>query len=409
MTGQPLPVGQLADYLRGVLALDPVLGDAWVTGEVVDARRPASGHLYFTLADAEAALRCVTFRGALLRQTTVPRNGMQVTVHGGFDLYPRTGEVQLIVDSIQPAGLGLAALELERLRQRLAAEGLFDEARKRPLPAAPRCVGVVTSPTGAVWQDIQQIVRRRYPLTHLILSPARVQGDGAAASLVEAIEALCRDGRAEVIIVARGGGSAEDLAPFNAEAVVRAVFACPVPVVSGVGHETDVTLIDFVADLRAPTPSAAAELCVPAVAALLDRVDGLSDRLERAFEAIDGDRRRRFDQLRGRLRRTAPRRALGERRADVQTRAAALRGEQQRRQGERARQVAGCRHLLRALEPRAVLGRGYALLSDAATGRPVARAGEAWPGQAVVATLADGTLDVGVRRVVAETGQAARG
>ncbi|MBA3415181.1 MAG: exodeoxyribonuclease VII large subunit, partial [Chloroflexia bacterium] len=287
---QPLSVGQLADYLREVLALDPILSDVWVTGEVVDARQPKSGHVYFSLVDAEASLKCVLFRGQLLRQTHLPQNGLQVTLHGAFDLYARSGEVQVIVDSVQPTGLGLAALEFERLRQRLEAEGLFDPARKRPLPPAPRFVGVVTSASGSVWHDIQHVVRRRYPLTHLILAPAKVQGDGAPAAVVAALEALQADGRPEVIIVARGGGSAEDLAAFNTEAVVRAVFACRIPVVSGIGHETDITLVDLAADLRAPTPSAAAEQCVPSLAEIAERIGQARDRLDLAGAgALDGE------------------------------------------------------------------------------------------------------------------------
>ena len=393
MTTQPLTVGELADYLRDILSLDPVLSDVWVVGEVVDARQPKSGHVYFSLVDADASLRCVLFRGQMLRQAHLPQNGLQVTVHGAFDLYARSGEVQVVVDSVQPAGLGMAALEFERLRQRLDAEGLFDPARKRALPAAPRFIGVVTSASGAVWHDIQHVVGRRYPLTHLLLAPAKVQGDGAPESIVAAIEALQTDGRAEVIVVARGGGSAEDLAAFNAEAVVRAVFACRVPVVSGVGHETDVTLIDLVADLRAPTPSAAAELCVPSVSELKERIAQARDRLE--FVGLGKLERERQDvrHLAEHLARLHPGRLVETRRQSIGQLRSTLGWRVRAANDERRTRLHADRDLLRVLDPRSALGRGYALLADPATGRPIARAAGATPGQRFVASLADGRIE----------------
>ncbi|MGI9253940.1 MAG: exodeoxyribonuclease VII large subunit, partial [Thermomicrobiales bacterium] len=255
MSPDVLPVGAVIGLMRQALQVHPFFSDLWISGEVVSAN-VVRGNCYLTLADPQGQLRGVVFKGNLTRQVQTPRAGMQVSVHGKLDVYAARGELQIIIDSVQQAGLGIAALELERLRQQLEAEGLFDPSRKRPIPAAPRHIGVVTSETGAVWHDIQHVLRRRFPLTTLILAPSSVQGDGAPESIVSALRSLEEDGLSDVIIVARGGGSAEDLAAFNAESVVRAVFACSIPVVSGVGHETDVTLIDFVADLRAPTPSA---------------------------------------------------------------------------------------------------------------------------------------------------------
>ena len=406
MTTQPLSVGQLAGYLRDVLALDPVLSDVWVTGEVVDARQPKSGHVYFSLVDAEASLKCVLFRGQLLRQAHLPQPGLQVTIHGAFDLYARSGEVQVIVDSVQPSGLGLAALEFERLRQRLEAEGLFDPARKRPLPTAPRHVGVVTSASGAVWHDIQHVVRRRYPLTHLILAAAKVQGDGAPETIVAALDALQADGRAEVIIVARGGGSAEDLAAFNAEAVVRAVFACRIPVVSGVGHETDVTLIDLAADLRAPTPSAAAEQCVPSLAEIEERIGQARERLEIAGAgALERDGAR-VDRLAAHLARLHPSHLLAARRQAVRDGRTTMAWHVRVASDERRARLKADRDLLRVLDPGAALGRGYALLAEPRSGRPIARAADAHPGQPFVAALADGTVDGRIERVVVANGAA---
>jgi exodeoxyribonuclease VII large subunit len=312
--------------------------------------------------------------------------------------------LQLLVDSVQPAGLGLAALELERLRQRLEAEGLFDPARKRPLPAMPRCIGVVTSATGAVWHDIQQTMRLRFPLVELVLAPAKVQGDGAPESIAGALAALQADGRAEVIIVARGGGSAEDLAAFNSEVVVRAVFACRVPVVSGVGHETDTTLIDHVADLRASTPTAAAQLCVPALADLRDRVAEAADRLDRAGDTALADVRMRTTHLRARLARVHPGRLIDDARTDVLWSRQALERAESGHRAALANAVAHHRSVLAALDPRAVLGRGYAAIADDETGAPVARAAGAAPGMAVRAVFADGSARARIEAVAAGEG-----
>lgn len=396
-----IPVGLLASYVREVLEADDLLADLWVEGEVSNLFPARSGHVYFTLRGDEGQLKCALFRSFAARQRTLPANGDLVAAHGRVTLYEREGTLQLYVDVVQPAGLGLAALQLERLRQRLAAEGLFDEGRKRPIPRAPRTIGVVTSPDGAVWHDIQQVLRRRYPMTHLLLSPATVQGERAPAAIVAALEALQLDGRAEVVILARGGGSAEDLAAFNDEAVVRAVFACRVPVVTGVGHETDRTLVDEVADLRAPTPSTAAELCVPAVADLAVRAVELRDRLQRGMIETLAEDGRRLEHLRRHLGRLNPCGEIGPRRGDLGALVArGARSQRVRLDAARAelRLQVG---LLQALEPAAVLGRGYAALADAATGAPVARVTDAEPGRPVRAELADGVLVARVEEIEA--------
>ena len=263
-------VSEITAYLKELFQIDPVLADIWVRGEASNISRPASGHLYFSLKDTDAALRCVCFKQQARYLSYLPDDGDAVLAHGRIGVYEASGQYQLYIDLIQPDGVGLLAAQFERLRMQLELEGLFDEARKRPLPVAPRCIGVVTSASGAVWHDIQTVVARRYPMTTLLLAPASVQGVTAPMEIVRAIGDLQADGRAEVIIVGRGGGSAEDLAAFNDESVVRAIFACRVPVVSAVGHETDMTLADLVADVRAPTPSAAAELCTPDSEAVRD-------------------------------------------------------------------------------------------------------------------------------------------
>ncbi len=283
MTLRLLPVGAFVYLLRDVLESDPLYSDLWLEGEVLDLSRSSAGHTYFSLGDDDGCLKCVLFRGQALRQHQLPKLGDQVVVHGGLSIYTRTGAMQLVADLVQPAGLGLVSLELEYLRQRLEAEGLFDPLRKRALPAAPRMIGVVTSEHGAAWHDIVEVVGRRFPLAELLLAPAQVQGDGAPESIVQALQAILSGSKVDVIILARGGGATDDLSAFNDERVVRAVFASHVPIVVGVGHATDRTLVEDVADLYAPTPSAAAELCVPSGEALKEQVQTLASRLSSSF------------------------------------------------------------------------------------------------------------------------------
>jgi exodeoxyribonuclease VII large subunit len=267
-------VTEITRSIRDAVRAQAELRDVWVEGEVGRVTVSSAGHAYFTLKDDRSQLSCVFFRDDRVGSPFEARTGLRVVVHGRVDVFETQGVYQLYVSSVQPAGFGDLALQFEALKARLAAEGLFDVARKRPLPVRPAVVGVVTSASGAVWHDIQHVVRRRWPLTRLVLASCQVQGDGAAQSVVAALNRMARWGercRSEgrpgdapaVVILARGGGSLEDLWPFNDERVVRAVVAHPVPVVSGVGHEVDVTLADFAADVRAPTPSAAAELVVP--------------------------------------------------------------------------------------------------------------------------------------------------
>jgi exodeoxyribonuclease VII large subunit len=236
--------------------------DIWVSGEVSNFRAATSGHLYFTLKDATAQIRAVCFRNQARYLKFRPRDGLAVIARGHLSVYEARGEYQLYVDFLEPAGAGALQLAFEQLKAKLQAEGLFDPARKRPLPVLPRTIGIVTSPTGAVIRDMLRVLRRRFRNMNVLLYPVKVQGEGAAAEIVEGIEYFSKSGAVDVVIVARGGGSLEDLWAFNEETVARAIARCAVPVISAVGHETDFTIADFVADLRAPTPSAAAELVV---------------------------------------------------------------------------------------------------------------------------------------------------
>lgn len=264
---QILSISDLTQYIGEMLEADPILNDMWVEGEVSNWSRAASGHCYWTLREGDSQMQAVCWRQQALRQPRLPANGEQVLVHGYVSFYQGNGKLQLYVDVIRPAGIGLLHAQVEALKQRLEAEGLFDPGRKRAIPPLPRRIGVVTSPTGAALRDILAVLRERWPLAEVVLAPAQVQGDAAPESLVEALYNLYGI-ELDVIIVARGGGSIEDLWAFNDEVVARAIYASPVPVITGVGHETDTTVVDYVADLRAPTPSVAAAYATPNIAEL---------------------------------------------------------------------------------------------------------------------------------------------
>ena len=391
MNGRVLPVGAFVCLLRETLEQDPFYADLWLEGEVSDLSRSGAGHTYFSLRDDDGCLKCVLFRGQALRQHRRLQMGDQLAIHGGLSIYPRSGSLQLVVDLIRPAGLGAAWLERELLRQRLEDEGLFDERRKRPLPAWPRVIGVVTSPHGAAWHDIQTVVRRRYPLATLILSPAQVQGDGAAESIVAAISAF-QDVRVDVVIVARGGGANDDLAAFDDERVVRAVFAATAPVIAGVGHATDRTLTEDVADAAAPTPSAAAEICVPSAAHLAEQLQSLESRLAWALATQKAEAVAASRALVQRLAAHDPLSTIHEHQRAVVDAGARLRQAQRRQLDARRLEAASACALLGALNPAAVLGRGYAALQRGDTRQPVYSIAQVERGDTVLAVLADGTL-----------------
>jgi len=352
-------VSDLNRRVRGLLDADAALADVWVEGEVSGPSFPPSGHCFFTLKDAHSQIRAVLFREELERATVRPQHGAQLVCHGRVRAYEPQGVYQLYVESVTPVGAGDLHAQYETLRAKLAAEGLFEESRKRPLPRWPRRIGVVTSPVGAVWDDICTVLRRRYPLVEVVLSPTAVQGAVSAPAIVRALRRLYAVDGLDLVILARGGGSIEDLWGFNAEEVVRTVAASPIPVVVGVGHESDITLADFAADRRAPTPSAAAEIAVPdgtqlptILARLSERsASATAARLEAARRAVRGEGR-----------------ALTGLRPDLgaaRQRAAELLDRGHRALGadlERRRlAAAGLRDALRALGPAATLDRGYAV------------------------------------------------
>lgn len=385
---RPVPrimrVSDLNRRVRTLLDGDPSLAEVWVEGEVSQPSYPPSGHCFFTLKDAASQVKAVLFREDLARATVRPEHGMQVILHGKVRAYEPQGTYQVYVESITPAGAGDLHQQYEALRTKLAAEGLFEAGRKRALPRWPRRIGVVTSPQGAVWRDIGNVMKRRYPIGELILSPTIVQGPTAVGAIVRALGRLERE-RVDLVILARGGGSLEDLWSFNDERVVRAVVDCPVPVVVGVGHESDVTLADFAADLRAPTPSAAAEQAVPDLAQFPAIVDRLRDRASAALLGRLVERDSFLAQEGRALARLLPDTAAARQRAaelvDRGHRALAARTAR-----EQAALV-GLGDSLRALSPAATLERGYAVarLPDGTIVRDPAQAAVGQPLEVVVA------------------------
>jgi exodeoxyribonuclease VII large subunit len=288
------------------LLLEQEMGQVWISGEISNFSQPSSGHWYFTLKDDNAQVRCAMFRNSNRRVTFRPQHGQQVLVRANITLYEPRGDYQIIVESMQPAGEGLLQQKYEQLKAQLTAEGLFDQQFKQPLPTPAHCVGVITSKTGAALHDILHILKRRDPSLPVVIYPTQVQGEDAPAQIVRAIELANQREECDVLIVGRGGGSLEDLWSFNDERVARAIFASRIPVVSAVGHETDVTIADFVADLRAPTPSAAAEMVSRNQLELLRQVQSARQRLEMAMDYFIANRNRRFSLLQYRLQQQHP-------------------------------------------------------------------------------------------------------
>jgi exodeoxyribonuclease VII large subunit len=440
---QVLTVSELTNLVRS--AIESEFPDLWLEGEISNLRTPGSGHVYCTLKDETSQIRAVLFRSSAMRVRFVLQEGMQVVVRGRLTVYEPRGEYQIVLDTVEPKGIGALQLAFEQLKERLAAEGLFDQERKKPLPAFPRTVGVVTSLTGAAIRDILVVLRRRWPTLHIIIAPVQVQGEGAERQIADAVTSLNEQGIAEVIIVGRGGGSLEDLWSFNEEVVVRAIADSRIPVVSAVGHEIDVTLADFAADHRAPTPSAAAEAVVPVLAEVVERLRDLTVRAGQAMvrhcvaehRRLDSCRRglvhirfriqeesQRTDETTDRLQRILQLR-LAVARELVRERQRELAGlnpillvkrglammpqfmkrlERQMRvlNEQRRRHIQTTVTQLNNLSPLAILGRGYSILSKVQTGVNVRRARDVQTGEDLLAQLAQGRLRCTVKRVLSD-------
>ena len=402
MTARPevRTVWQVARYLRERVEQDPHLRDLWVGGEISNLSIASSGHAYFTIKDQGGSLRCAFFRAQNANQRHRLQNGASLIVHGAVSFYEQRGDLQLIVDFVQPAGVGALQAEFERRRARFEEEGLFEVSRKRPLPRFPRRIGVVTSPQGAAFHDIQTVLARRWPMATILFQPAIVQGEEAAVAVAEAIRTLGTqrraDRRPDVMIVGRGGGSAEDLWAFNEEPVVRAIFGSPVPVVSAVGHETDTTLADLVADVRAPTPSAAAEMVAPDRIEVLRAVMTMQDRNTVRVTRRVAEANQIVERALGRMDRRLPDTAPLHRRVIAQ--ADRMKHGAVRTVAEARDRTTGVAARLRTLSPVATLDRGYALVARE-DGTPVPAAAEVQAGDTLDVTWRDGT-----RRARVESG-----
>lgn len=358
-----LSVSQLTLQVKNLLERDPILEDIWVRGEVSNLSFPASGHVYFTLKDENSALRCVIFRMNSGGVRSVLSVGSEVEVHGHITVYEKGGEYQLLGNLVRPVGQGNLFEEFLKLKAKLEKEGLFDPQKKRKLPKYPVTVGVVTSSTGAALQDIRNIITKRWPVCTILLSPAAVQGTEAARELRNALQNLLME-KPDVILIARGGGAYEDLWCFNDEELTREVAASPIPVVSGIGHETDFTLVDFAADYRAPTPSGAAEAAVPDIQEILINIDRFSERLENAAVNEIEFRRKETSALTKRLEIQAPLNHIQQEKQNLSQMKIRLEQAQNACIRLFRQNLSGLENRLSALGPEAVLRRGYAMVEN---------------------------------------------
>lgn len=371
--------------------------DLWIEGEVSETRS-VEGNVYFTLRDNTSQIRCSLFANAASSVALTPRVGARLLAHGEVSVYIKNGSYSLRCDDLRPAGAGDAYLRLEALKKRLGAEGLFADARKRALPSRPRRVGVVTSPTGAAWHDVQSICARRDPSVELIFAAAQVQGVGAVESMIGALDGLAQLRDLDAVILARGGGASEDLSPFNDEALVRAMARFPKPICTGVGHETDITLVDFIADRRASTPSGAAELVVPDAGAVVATADRIRRRMDARIRDIAGDRRRRAVSANRLLERRAPAARIAEMRLRLDDGRRSIDRAIARAVPQRRQRAVSARKRLEALSPLAVLGRGYAIV-EGADGRVRSDAASLQAGEQARLRLRDGQAGVRVETV----------
>lgn len=389
-------VGQINRYIRNLLENDFILSSLLVKGEISNFKAHSSGHLYFTLKDASGALSCVMFRQDAAGLPFEPENGMQVVVYGHVSLYEKTGQYQLYAEFLEPLGIGALQVAFEQLKEKLAAKGLFDGDFKREIPKNPSCIAVITSPTGAAVRDILQIVKRRDPNVKVAIFPTLVQGEQAAADIVRSLKLVNEWGKADVIILGRGGGSMEDLWCFNDENVARAVFASEIPVISAVGHETDFTITDFVADMRAPTPSAAAELATTPLTERREAFHRLELRLERDVSALLTSCRRRLDLLKSRPVMERPLERIYRTMMDVEETQQRLDKEMTNRLMQRAERWQYLTNRLEAASPLAVMSRGY-VMAVASSGKLLTSVKQAEVGDRVTLHLQDGKMETNIQ------------
>lgn len=391
-------VGEITRYLKAILEDDPTLQEIWILGEISNLSRPSSGHIYFTLKDEFASIRAVIWKGNALRLRTQLLDGMKIEAHGAIGIYEPAGQYQLYVDAIRPAGEGVLYQEFLRLKALLEAEGLFDAEHKRPIPAHPHKIGIITSPTGAALQDVLTVLGRRYPLADVVLVGVSVQGDKAPGEIIRAIEQMNQTEHPDVILLVRGGGSIEDLWAFNDEKVVRAVAASKAPVISGVGHETDFTLVDFASDLRAPTPTAAAELATPDIAELKSEFLALTQHFQYILTSRINSLKMLLDAIKPRLVHVSPLSMIFTNRQNLD-----MLSQRSETAEQHFLEITGINLSnrisgLRALGPEAVLKRGYAIVTKP-DGSIVHSALQVSTGELAGVRLAKGELSVQVKEI----------
>lgn len=399
MTGrEALTVSELNARIKGLIESDPALGSVCVRGELSNYKIYPSGHHYFTLKDAESSLRCVMFRSAASKLRFRPESGMGVTVCGRVSVYPRDGAYQLYCEELIPEGAGDLQLAYEQLKERLRREGLFDTAHKKPIPRYPERIAVITSSAGAAVHDIIRVLRKRWPVAKVLLLPVRVQGVEAPPEIVGAIRYANRHRLADLIITGRGGGSIEDLWAFNDERVARAIYESELPVISAVGHEPDVTIADFVADLRAATPSNAAELAVPDMSELREALSAARARLDQAVNRRLSERRKGLEELASRRVMQSPTGFIDQRRLELDSIRLRLDAAATARLGRERQEFSRLAAKLDALSPLKVLGRGYSIALDAG-GRAVKDAGRLSPGERLELRFSKGSASCLVESV----------
>ena len=399
MTGrEALTVSELNARIKGLIESDPALGSVCVRGELSNYKIYPSGHHYFTLKDAESSLRCVMFRSAASKLRFRPESGMGVTVCGRVSVYPRDGAYQLYCEELIPEGAGDLQLAYEQLKERLRREGLFDQAHKKPIPRYPERIAVITSSAGAAVHDIIRVLRKRWPVAKVLLLPVRVQGVEAPPEIVGAIRYANRHRLADLIITGRGGGSIEDLWAFNDERVARAIYESELPVISAVGHEPDVTIADFVADLRAATPSNAAELAVPDTSELREALSAARARLDQAVNRRLSERRKGLEELASRRVMQSPTGFIDQRRLELDSIRLRLDAAATARLGRERQEFSRLAAKLDALSPLKVLGRGYSIALDAG-GRAVKDAGRLSPGERLELRFSKGSASCLVESV----------
>ena len=389
---EALSVSDVNKYIKMLFNTDDILSAVAIRGEISNFKRHTSGHTYFTLKDSGGEIAAVMFRTDAQRLPFIPADGMRVIVYGSVDVYEKSGRYQVYVRTMVADGVGAMAEAYERLRRRLESEGLFDETRKRPIPKYPQCIGVITAATGAAIRDILNITGRRYPQTRILIYPSLVQGADAPASLCAGLELLNAYGECDVIIIGRGGGSVEDLWGFNDERVVRAVAASGIPVVSAVGHETDFTLCDFAADMRAPTPSAAAELVTPDRETIDAYVTDVENRLYKSVASAVNERRRNIEQRENALSARSPEARLARMREGVLRDAQRLEASVDKTYLRKDAEYRALAEKLRALDPLGVLNRGYSAIVGE-DGKIIGRAARLSAGQRVRLVMSDGDAE----------------